>query len=339
MSQAKQPFSKPRHARGLVLLPALALLLSRPWAGLGGEAEPGLTKVVFLPHWIPQAQFAGYYMALDQGFYRKHGLDVVLLDGGPSKPVDKLLVSGEATFASHFLSAALKLREEGIPVVHLAQVTQRSALLLVARKSRGIQSVRDLDGKKVSVWPDFAAQPNALFRKYNLHVQTITQGSTINPFMRGAVDAASAMWYNEYHLFLNSGLNEDEMTVFFYDRYDLNFPEDCILCLETTWRAKPAVCRNFVEATLEGWQYTLSHREEALGGVMRRAEQAHTGSNLAHQRWMLDRMCELVQPLKPEIALGELSRQSYEQVARELKNCGQLRAAPNFEEFHVGLHP
>jgi NitT/TauT family transport system substrate-binding protein len=120
--------------------------------------------------------------------------------------------SGETTFASHFLSAALKLREEGLPLVHLAQVTQRSALMLVAYKSHGIHSLQDLDGKKVSVWRDFTGQPEALFRKYHLHVHTVTQGPTINLFMRGGVDAASAMWYNEYHLFLNSGLDEDEVT-------------------------------------------------------------------------------------------------------------------------------
>jgi NitT/TauT family transport system substrate-binding protein len=326
---------QPKRARFVVA--ALTALL--PWCALAAEAIQSQPKVVFLPHWIPQAQFAGYYLALERGFYREHGLSVVLLDGGPRKPVGKLLTSGEATFASHFLSAALELRDQGLPLVHLAQITQRSALMLVATKSHGIQSVKDLDGKKVSVWTDFAAQPNALFRKYNLRVTTVTQGPTINLFMRGGVDAASAMWYNEYHLFINSGLNEDEMTLFFYDQHDLNFPEDCIVCLAETWRTRPDVCRQFVQATLEGWQYVLSHREEALRVVMNRTEQARTGSNLSHQRWMLDRMCELIQPVKPGVTLGELSREAYERVVREMKTGGQLRAAPTFEEFHVHLQP
>jgi NitT/TauT family transport system substrate-binding protein len=321
----------------LVLALTVAGLL--PLCAVAAEDSRPLTKAVFLPHWIPQAQFAGYYMASERGFYRQHGLDVVILDGGPRKPVGKLLASGEADFASHFLSAALKLHDDGIPVVHLAQITQRSALLLVALKSHGIQSVKDLDGKKVSVWPDFAAQPNALFRKYNLRVNTITQGPTINLFMRGGVDAVSAMWYNEYHLFLNSGLNEDELTIFFYDQHDLNFPEDCIVCLAETWRTKPEVCRQFVQATLEGWQYAVTHRDEALRVVMRRTEQARTGTNLSHQRWMLNRMCELIQPVKPGVALGELSGEAYARVVRELKNSGQIRTAPTFEEFHVPLHP
>jgi NitT/TauT family transport system substrate-binding protein len=305
---------------------------------VAGES-PASFRAVFLPHWIPQAQFAGYYMAAEKGFYRQQGLEVELLEGGPRKRVGEALVSGRADFASHFLSAALKLRDEGIPVVHLAQITQRSALLLVAHKSHGIESVKDLDGKKVSLWADFTAQPNALFRKYNLRVNPIPQSRTINLFMRGAVDAASAMWHNEYHLFLNSGLNEDEVTVFFFDKYGLNFPEDSIICLRETWRTRPEICRKFVAATLEGWRYVLSHREEALETVMKRAEKAQTGTNRSHQRWMLDRMCELIQPVDQGVAMGELSRDAYERVARELKSSGQLQTAPAFEDFHAPVRP
>jgi NitT/TauT family transport system substrate-binding protein len=321
------------------LVLALVVTVLRPWCVAAGETNRALPRVVFLPHWIPQAQFAGYYLALERGFYRQHGLDVVVLDGGPRKPVGKLLVSGAATFASHFLSAALRLRDEGVPLVHLAQITQRSALMLVALKSHGIRSVQDLDGKKVSVWSDFTAQPNALFRKYHLHVRTITQGPTINLFMRGGVDAASAMWYNEYHLFLNSGLNEDEVTLIFYDQYGLNFPEDCIVCLRETWRTRPEVCRRFVQATLEGWEYVMNHREEALRVVMQRTERARTGTNRSHQRWMLDRMCELIQPVKPGGALGGLSPEVYGFVVRELKRSGQLQAPPDFKDFHVQVSP
>lgn len=318
---------------------ALALTGLLPFCVVAGAQDQLSNRVVFLPHWIPQAQFAGYYMAAERGLYRQQGLEVVLLDGGPRKNVGKLLTSGEATFASHFLSAGLKLRDEGIPVVHLAQITQRSALMLVAHKSHGINSVQDLEGKKVSIWADFTAQPNALFRRYNLRVNTLPQGPTINLFMRGAVDAASAMWYNEYHLFLNSGLNEDEVTVFFYDKYDLNFPEDCILCLAETWRNRADVCRGFVVATLAGWQYVLSHREEALAVVMKRTEAANRGTNRSHQRWMLERMCELLQPVNPGVSMGELSREAYDGVVRELKNSGQLQTIPTFEDFHVPVHP
>jgi NitT/TauT family transport system substrate-binding protein len=325
------------QAQGSPLAWTIQALLS--CCSLVAGESPASSRAVFLPHWIPQAQFAGYYMAAEKGFCRQQGLEVEILEGGPRKRVGEALASGRADFASHFLSAALKMRDEGTPVVHLAQITQRSALMLVAHKSRGIESVKDLDGKKVSLWADFTAQPNALFRKYNLRVNTIPQSPTINLFMRGAVDAASAMWYNEYHLFLNSALNEDEVTVFFFDKYGLNFPEDSIVCLEQTWRTRAGMCRKLVAATLEGWRYALSHREETLETVMKRAGAAQTGTNRSHQRWMLDRMCELILPVDQGVPMGELSRDAYERVARELKSSGQLQTTPAFEEFHAPLHP
>jgi len=318
---------------------SLALLLLLPWRLLAAETDAGLRRVTFLPHWIPQAQFAGCYLAVERGFYRQQGLDVGVLEGGPRRHVESLLASGEATFASHFLSAGLKLRDKGVPLVHLAQITQRSALMLVAHKARGIESLADLEGRKVSLWPDFTVQPMALFRKHRLNVQTITQGPTISLFMRGGVDAASAMWYNEYHLFLDSGLNEDEVTVFFFEQHGLNFPEDAVFCLAETWKSQPDVCRRFVVATLDGWRYVLAHREEALAVVMRHTEKARTGTNRSHQRWMLDRMCDLIQPGSSEVALGELSREAYAAVVSELEQCSQLRTPPAFDVFHVPAHP
>lgn len=330
---------QPKKANARLLACVLVGIVLMGTRFLQAQEPAPLTKVTLLPQWLPQAQFAGYYMALEKGFYREHGLDVTVLDGGPRKPVAPALRNGEVTFVTQFLSTALTMRDEGLPLVHLAQVTQRSALMLVAHKSHGIHSVQDLDGKKVGLWKDFSAQPTALFRKCNLRVKTIAQGPMINLFMRGGVDAASAMWYNEYHLFLNSGLNEDEVTLIFYDHHDLNFPEDCILCLGETWRTRPEVCRQFVRASLKGWQYVVENQEEALRVVMKRTEQARTGTNRAHQRWMLKCMCDLIRPVKPATYMGELTQEAYERVVCELKNNDQIKSAPSFEEFHVPIHP
>ena len=72
---------------------------------------------------------------------------------------------------------------------------------------------------------------------------------------------------------------------------------------------------------------------------MRHTERSRTGTNRSHQRWMLERMCELIQPVKPGIAVGELSREAYEGVVRELKTGGQIQSAPAFEEFYVTRRP
>lgn len=323
-----------------VLLTAIlcSFVCGHPRAAVTSEFDGanGLARVRFIPHWIPQAQFAGIYVAAEKGIFRKHGLDVDVIAGGPRKPVGKLLESGEATFGSHFLSSALRLRNEGVEVVNLAQITQKSALMLLAFKSR-IRTVQDLAGKRVSVWPDFAAQPQALFKKYGIEASTLVQGATINLLLRGAVDAASAMWYNEYHLILNSGVNEDELTLIFYDDHGLNYPEDGIYTMAETWRARPDVCRRFARAALEGWEDAFSNPEEALAIVMRRTAEAQTGTNRAHQRWMLQRMKDVIRPAGA-LSFGSLAREDYDRVAGGLVSAGIIKAAPPLEDFYVAAH-
>ena len=211
----------------LILCIVLAALTPAPAQG------EELRTMSFLPQWLPQAQFAGYYMARDKGLYAARGLDVAILRNGQDQSPAAALEQKKADFATMFLATALERRgKDGVPLVNIGQIVQRSSLLLVTRKSSGLDSPADFNGRKVSVWPEFKAQTEALFRKFNVKPRLLPQGATLNLFLRGGADAASAMWYNEYHTLLNSGVDEKELTIFRYDAFDLNFPEDGIYCRE-----------------------------------------------------------------------------------------------------------
>ena len=140
----------------------------------------------------------------------------------------------------------------GNQVVWLDIPIQRSSLMFITKKSSGIATPRDFEGKKVGLWRgDFQVQPHAFFRKYNLNVRVITQPFStdyIDLFLMDALDVATAMWYNEYHLILNSGLNADELNTFFFDEYGLNFPENGIYTLEETYSNDPDLCCAFARA-------------------------------------------------------------------------------------------
>ncbi|MDD5677448.1 MAG: ABC transporter substrate-binding protein [Kiritimatiellae bacterium] len=315
------------------LLPLVGLLLLSGTLAL--KAAPADTQpIVFVPQWEPQAQFAGYYVAVEKGFYTRSGLTVTILRGGPNQPVGRLLQEGQADFATTFLASALEKRSrDGLPLVNIAQMVQRSSLLLVARKSSGIHSPADLQGKTVSLWPDFAVQPKALFRKFGVEPRVLTQGATINLFLRGAVDAASGMWYNEYHMLINGGLEAQDLTFFFYDQFGLNFPEDGIYCLAPTLKQNPDRCRRFVQASIAGWQYAFQHPEEALDIVMRQVTAANRPTNRVHQRWMLSRMKDIMQPPGAP-AFGTLAESDYSRVAQELKDAGQINAIPAWNDFY-----
>ncbi len=132
------------------------------WAVKGELLRPAS----FIPHWVPQAQFAGYYVAFERGFYRQHGIDLTLLTGGPDRPASNALEQRQADFATLWLSTAIRLRAHGAAIRHVAQVIQRSSLMLVAKTSSGITRPADLNGKRVGVWEgDFMLQPLAFFKQ------------------------------------------------------------------------------------------------------------------------------------------------------------------------------
>jgi NitT/TauT family transport system substrate-binding protein len=294
-----------------------------------------LRSVSFIPQWLPQAQFAGYYMAHEKGFYKKKGIDLTILRGGPERPSSEAIARDKVDFATTFLSTAIQLRDRGVRLVNIGQVVQRSGFILVTKKASGINSPADLNGKKVGLWSDFRLQPLAFFRKYGVEVKPVRQGATMNLFLRDGVAAASAMWYNEYHALLNSGVNADELKAFFFDQHGLNFPEDGIYCLEETLRRNADLCRGFVRASFEGWEYAFAHPEETLDVVERHIRKANVGTNRVHQRWMLSRMKDLLFPPGNQSAPGRLKREDYLRVAGEMKRNGLIREIPPYGEMYA----
>lgn len=292
----------------------------------------GLKKAAFIPQWVPQAQFAGYYVAHEKGIYRKHGIDLTIIPGGAAAPPLELLKTGKAQFGAAWLASAIEARAQGVPLVNVAQIMQRSGLMLVARKSNGIRTPRDLNGKKVGIWDSFKVQPNAFIRRYGLTVKAVPQAFSVNLFLNGGVDAASAMWYNEYHTILNSGLDPDELTTFFYYDHALNFPEDGLYVMDETLRRDPRLVKAFVAASLEGWRAAFDHPEEALDITIRNLKKAHLPASRVHQRWMLNRMRDLILADSKSIS-GRLNRADYQLVAKGLKDNGLIKEIPSYASF------
>jgi len=309
---------------GLAVRPAMA-------------AEP--VRAALVLQWQPQAQFAGYYVAQAKGFYREAGVDLSIIPGGPDVVASRLLTSGQAQFATMFLATGIERRAEGLPLVNLAQLVQRSALMLFVHAGSNIREPKDLDGKRVGLWDnEFQLQPRALFQRLGVHPVIVPQSNTLSLFLRGGVDAASGMWYNEYHTLLASGLDPEELRVFFYRDMDLNFPEDGLYALEKTLAADPALCRAVAQASLRGWEYAFAHPEEALDVVQTRQREAHLPTNRAHQRFMLARMRDVIlgQAADHVPPLGVLSRADFDRVAETLTRQGLLHARPSFADFYKG---
>jgi NitT/TauT family transport system substrate-binding protein len=230
----------------------------------------------------------------------------------------------------------MRQRAEGVNIINVGQIIQRSALMLVAKKSSGIRKPGDLNGRKVSLWEgDLRLQPLAFFRKYGVDVNVVTQSYTVNLFLSGGVDAASAMWYNEYGLLLDYGLNPDELVTFKFSEHNLNFPEDGIYTLEKYLVDDPQRVAAFLKATIEGWRYAFDHPDEAVDVVLKYMRQAHISANRIHQRWMLARMKDLIVPDDEPERIGKLKREDYRRVGEELVKSGLIGHLTELSSFYV----
>jgi NitT/TauT family transport system substrate-binding protein len=278
-------------------------------------------------------------VAQEKGFYRKHGIDMTILRGGPACSGCEYLKDGRADFAILWLTTAVRQRGEGLRLVHLGQIIPKSSMMLVAKKSSNIQKPSDMNGKKVGLWGgDLAIPPHAFFKKYGLQVKEIPQSYTVNLFLRDGVDIASAMWYNEYHTILNTGIDPEELDVFSLSDYGLNFPEDGLYMLESVYNKNPILAAACVKASLEGWRYAFENPEEALDIVIRYMREAKISANRTHQKWMLSRMQDLIMPVLEEGSYGQLKRPDFDSVSAFLFQTGLIGEIPDYDLFTGEIH-
>ena len=153
---------------------------------------------------MTQAQFAGYYAALEEGYYEDEGLDVTLKPGGPDITPEQVVASGQAEFGIDWLPALLAARDQGGDLVNIAQVFGKSGMTEVTWKDSGITDVAGMRGKKVGVWccgnenELYAALvKNGIDPKSKDDVTIVNQPFDMNLFLNRDVDAAAAMTYNE----------------------------------------------------------------------------------------------------------------------------------------------
>jgi NitT/TauT family transport system substrate-binding protein len=316
-------------------LPGYLLIILLAFMPASGTVKKNLTHVRMVVNWLPQAQFAGYYIGIEKGIYKKYGLEVELLHPAPGKDSQDLLIEKKADFASVFLPTAIILRSKNYPLVNVCQLSQKSGQVLVSRKSKGITSPSDLDGKKIGIWRNGPIDiTKGIINQFKVDVEFIPVNSPVNLFLADGVDAVSAMWYNEYHSILNSGYNPDELNTLFFSGNGLDIPEEGIYCLETNY--DKIVTDKFVKATLEAWQYAFDHPAETMKFVKKWMDNIHLPFNKSHQAWMLSRINELFNVKEKKYLKGELLKKDFMDTQAVLLELGLIKKKITFEEFYYG---
>ena len=312
------------------------LLVFAGWISPGISAAQSLVPVKFIPLWVPQPQFAGYYMAQEKGIYRKYGLDVTILCGGNKKNPARMLKEGKVQFALLDLLRAMELRAQGTALVNVGQILQKSSVELVVRSDSDIRSPRDFAGKSVAVWKSrLQAQTLGFFMKHKVKPKIYPVVEGIEFFLKQAVESCAVMHYNGYNALFNFGVNPEEMRVFKFSDLGMDFPEDGIYCMEDTFNADPTLVRCFVKASFEGWQYALDHPDETvntLGGIRIKH---HIRACGPHLKWMMRKMQGLIYPPDKELFMGQLLKSDYDRAAAFLIETGRINKVPAYDAFYM----
>lgn len=249
-------------------------------------------RVVFTPQWTPQSQFAGYYVAMEKGFYTEAGIEVDIQHPSASYSAFNRLLDGSSDIITQQLVQAMVEINRGMPLVNVLQTSQQNALMIMSRVD-SIRTLEDLKGKKVGVWKTggFGELAYMMDTDKDLGIQWITFLQGTNLYISGAVDATLGMSYNEYLQIKVSG-HENKPTIRFTDT-EYNYPEDGVYVTVDYHRKYPDRVKAFVDASRRGWEYAHRHPEEALDIVMRWAEKEKVHTNRIHQQWMLEEILRL----------------------------------------------
>jgi NitT/TauT family transport system substrate-binding protein len=282
-------------------------------------------KVTLQLKWVTQAQFAGYYVAKDKGFYKAEGIDITIKPGGPDIAPPQVIAGGGADVIVEWMPAALAAREKGVGIVNIAQPFKRSGMMLTCRKDAGVATPADFKDKTLGVWFFGNEYPfMAWMAKLGLKtdgstggVKIIKQGFNVDPIIQKQAACVSTMTYNEYWQVIDAGLKPDDLAVFNYTDQGVSTMEDGLYALESKL-ADPAFTARmakFVKASMKGWEYARSNPDEAAKIVL--DNDASGAQKEAHQKRMMGEINKLTAG-----STGKLDPADFERTVTTLLGAG-----------------
>ncbi|MDQ0325780.1 NitT/TauT family transport system substrate-binding protein [Rhodopseudomonas julia] len=305
------------------VLAALGVAAGMTAAAAGPAAADD--NVVLQLKWVTQAQFGGYYVAQDKGFYDEAGLDVEIKPGGPDIAPEQVIAGGGADVIVDWMPAALAARERGVPLVNIAQPFAKSGMELTCLKETGITKPEDFKSKTLGVW-FFGNEYPFLSWMSHLGIPTtggedgvtvIKQGFNVDPLIQKQADCISTMTYNEYWQVIDAGIPEDELVVFKYEDQGVATLEDGLYVMEEDLQDPEFIDKmaRFVKASMKGWDYAREHPDEAAEIVL---DNDDTGAQTEkHQKRMMREINKLT-----EGSDGTLNVEDYDRTVKTLLEGG-----------------
>ena len=340
---------KVRRAAGLVIGAALVVAACSGSAASpttsGGAAGGSPTKVKFVLQWFPQAQFAGYFAAQDQGYFKDAGLDVTIVPGGTDINPMQVVASGGADIGTTWVPKMLASREGGTDLVDIGQIFQRSGTLEISFKTKGYSSIADLKGKKVGSWlggnePELYADLVKNGMDPQKDVTVVQQGFDMSQILTSQIDAAEAMIYNEYAQVLEA---KNPTTGALYTPADLNvinfnndgtgMLQDMIFASDKWLKtgSNASVAEKFLEASFKGWIYCRTHMKDCVKIVLTHGPTLLKG----HQTWQMNEINALIWPAP--LGIGLMNAKDYQFTAKTTAKYNHLKQIPGHEAYRTDL--
>jgi NitT/TauT family transport system substrate-binding protein len=282
-----------------------------------GSAQAQDNEVTLQLKWVTQAQFAGYYVALDKGFYDEEGLDVTILPGGPDIAPTQVIAGGGADVTVEWMPAALAAREKGLPLVNIAQPFKSSGMMLTCWKDAGIETPEDLKNRTLGVWFFGNEFPFMSWMskmgistdgKSENGVEVLKQGFNVDPLLQRQADCISTMTYNEYWQVIDAGVTPEELVTFKYEDQGVATLEDGLYVLEENLEDPAFVekMEKFVRASMKGWKYAEENPDEAAEIVLE--NDASGAQTEEHQKRMMREIAKLTAGSNGALAEADYQR-------------------------------
>jgi NitT/TauT family transport system substrate-binding protein len=283
---------------------------------------------------MPQSQFAGYYAAMENGYYADAGLDVSIVHPTASYGSVSMLNDGTSDIITCELIQAMMNSDDKVKLVNLLQTTQHSTLVLVSRL-KDVDELSDLAGCRIGTWKvGFSEIPHMIDEEQHLDIEWVKFINPLNLYIAGAIDATLAKSYNELILFSMSGVTPGSILNF--SELGFDFPEDGLYVSQEFYRKNPQACRLFAEASRKGWDWVRNNRDEALEIVMKFVKESNVPTNRYNQKWMLDAVLDAQVDTEGGMPSYSLSIDAFNQLNEALMKYGYIEGPVDYESFIGG---
>ena len=291
----------------------------------------GQERFVFTPQWTAQAQFAGYYVAQEKGFYREAGIDVEIVHPSITQTAMNRMRKGESQATTLQLCQAMEIIDGGIPLVNILQTSMNNAMVIVSRRQMDPLTQR---GARVGTWSaGFGQLAICMSIKDSLNYNWIPSASNLNLFVAGAIDATLAMSYNEYYQLKQTGLPVGEEYVYRFCDHGYNVQEDGVYMQRDYYLAHKEEAKKFAAASRRGWEWAAEHPEETLEIVMKYVKANHIATNPVLQRLMLTEILRLQVDRESGKREFRLRRDMVETSSRLMVEMKMLKHAVTYEQL------